>query len=285
VAESNPLRAQEVDDAELLDIPSIEVDVLLTRKDFASRPLAEVARLAASEVAIRGVFVRKIRRGREEIPRTLNTVVERGDVLTLTGAKPDIERVASRIGVVEWPSETSDLASISATIVIGGLVGLLSVTVGGFELELSLAVGVLLAGLLLGWLRSVHPVLGRVTPGGLWLLDSLGLTGFLACVALKSAPTFVDGLRESGPVFIAAGLALGVVPHVLTTLVGRYVFRVHPGLLLGIISGAGTVAPALAAVQEAARSKVPALAYGVSYAVGNVLLALSGSIIVTVLAT
>jgi len=45
-----------------------------------------------------------------------------------------------------------------------------------------------------------------------------------------------------------------------------------------------TSAPGLAAVQEVAKSKIPTLGYGVSYAVGNVLLALWGSVIVAIMA-
>jgi putative transport protein len=66
-------------------------------------------------------------------------------------------------------------------------------------------------------------------------------------------------------------------------MVGRYVFKVHPGILLGACAGAGTATPALAAVQEVAKSAVPTLGYGVSYAVGNVLLALWGTVIVFLL--
>jgi putative transport protein len=57
----------------------------------------------------------------------------------------------------------------------------------------------------------------------------------------------------------------------------------HPGILLGVCCGAGTSAPALAAVQEVAKSKIPTLGYGVTYAVGNVLLALWGSLIVALM--
>ena len=42
--------------------------------------------------------------------------------------------------------------------------------------------------------------------------------------------------------------------------------------------------PALAAVQETARSTVPAIGYGVAYAVGNVFLAIWGTVIVALLA-
>jgi putative transport protein len=50
--------------------------------------------------------------------------------------------------------------------------------------------------------------------------------------------------------------------------------------VLGICAGAGTSQSGLAAVQEASESQIPTLGYGVSYAIGNILLALSGSLIV-----
>ena len=48
------------------------------------------------------------------------------------------------------------------------------------------------------------------------------------------------------------------------------------GLLLGACAGAGVSSAALAALEETAQSKVPALGYNVPYAVGNTLLALAG---------
>jgi putative transport protein len=49
---------------------------------------------------------------------------------------------------------------------------------------------------------------------------------------------------------------------------------------MGICAGAGTSPAGLAAVQDKAGSRVPTMGYGVSYAVGNLLLALWGSILV-----
>ena len=80
-----------------------------------------------------------------------------------------------------------------------------------------------------------------------------------------------------------ACFAVTLLPHLVTLLVGRYVLKVHPGILLGICAGAGTSAPALAAIQEVAKSKIPTLGYGVTYAMGNVLLALWGSVIVALI--
>jgi putative transport protein len=103
-------------------------------------------------------------------------------------------------------------------------------------------------------------------------------------VGLAAGPDFVKGLRTSGVSLIIAGIVTVIIPHLVGILVGHRLFKMHPGILLGVCAGAGTATPALAAVQEAAKSAVPTLGYGVAYAVGNVLLALWGTVIVVLLA-
>ena len=82
---------------------------------------------------------------------------------------------------------------------------------------------------------------------------------------------------------LLAGTLTILLPLLTGVLAGRYVFKMHPGVMLGVIAGACTATPALAAIQEAGRSAVPTLGYGVAYAVGNVLLALWGAVIVALL--
>jgi len=284
VGNENPLRAAEVDDATLLDIPTVEVDAVITRRDLAGLTLAEIADRLSAEVATRGVFVAKLVRAGQTLPRALGTVLERGDVVTLVGARTHVERIASRLGMIEWPGVTSDLLAITATITIGSLIGLATIRIGTVEIGLSLAVGVLLVGLTLGWLRSVFPVTARVPPAGVWLLQSLGLTMFLAAVALNAAPGFVAGLRGSGAVLLAAGLVLGALPHILTVLFGRYALRINPALLLGMVAGASSQPAILSALEDSTHSRVPALGYGVCYAISSVVLTLWGSVIVLLLA-
>ena len=150
---------------------------------------------------------------------------------------------------------------------------------------MSLSVGVLLGGLVCGWLRSMWPrFFGRIPGPTLWMFESIGLAGFVAVVGLDAGPDFVVGLRTSGPSLAAwPACSPSCVPHLVGVVVGRWVFKMQPGVLLGVCAGAGTATPALAAIQEAAKSAVPTLGYGVSYAVGNVLLALWGTVIVALL--
>jgi putative transport protein len=284
VASTNPLCAAEVDDGELLDIPTVEVDVVFTRRDLAGLTLAEIGQRLSAEVATRGVFVAGLVRAGQSLPRALGTVVERGDLLTLVGARVHVERIAARVGLVEWPGATSDVFAVTATITVGALIGLFTVRIGSIEIGLSLAVGVLLVGLVVGWFRSVFPVRARVPPAGVWLLESLGLTAFLAAVALNAAPGFVAGVRGSGLVLLTAGFVLGGLPHVIAVLFGRYVLRIHPGLLLGMVAGASSQPAILSALEDKAQSKVPALGYGVCYAISSVVLTLWGTVIVLLLA-
>ena len=66
---------------------------------------------------------------------------------------------------------------------------------------------------------------------------------------------------------------------------GRYVLKLNPLLLLGACAGAQTVTAAMAEVQEKSGSRTPVLGYTVPYAIGNILLTIWGSFIVTVLSS
>jgi putative transport protein len=280
VGDANPLKSHEAEDPELLDIPTTAVDVVLTDKQRAGQSLVDLGRA----VSARGVFLRKLARAGQELPFTPATVLERGDVLTITGARTHVARVASQIGYAEWPTEKTDMVTVGLAIVIGGLIGLPALQLGHVELGLSKAVGALLGGLVAGWLRTVNRRFGRIPEPALWIFDSLGLNVFIGLVGLSAGPSFVQGLRESGLALVGAAFLVASIPLVSSILVGRHVFRLHPGVLLGVCAGAATSAPGLAALQDVARSKIPTLGYGVSYAVGNVLIALWGSVIVALMA-
>jgi putative transport protein len=136
-------KATEVDDRELLDIPVASFDVFVSSKDLAGRTLEEIAR----DDLVHSVFLRKITRGTEEIPRGTRIVIERGDVLGLVGPESAVERVAKRIGTVVRPLDVTDFVAVGLTIFLGAAVGAtLFVTVGGTKIFLGTSVGTLLAG-------------------------------------------------------------------------------------------------------------------------------------------
>ena len=212
------------------------------------------------------------------------TKIHRGDVVTLVGPSRRVALAATWIGVPDRPTDAADMVLVAFGIVAGALIGIPALMAGGIEIGLSLPVGVLLGGLVCGWLRSSSPrFFGRIPGPTLWIFESIGLTGFVAVVGLNAGPDFVEGIRTSGASLLLAGVATVLVPHLVGVVAGRWVFNMHPGILLGVCAGAGTATPALAAIQESAKSSVPTLGYGVAYAVGNVLLALWGTVIVALM--
>ncbi len=272
---------REVDDRELLELPADIVDVVVTSKAIDGRTLGDLARDAVS----RGVFLRRITRSGTALGILPDTRVHRGDVLTLVGSAASTARVAAAFGVADRVTDVTDMMVVATGIVAGALIGLPALHIGGVEIGLSLPVGVLLGGLVCGWLRSVRPGLfGRVPGPTLWIFESIGLAGFVAVVGLNAGPDFVQGLRTSGASLLLAGALTISIPLLVGVLVGRWVFKMHPGVLLGVCAGGCTATPALAAIQETARSAVPSLGYGVAYAVGNVFLAIWGTVIVALLA-
>jgi len=269
----------EVEDHALLDIPVEMLDVVVTNRTLAGQTVAELAR---HEVA-RGVFLQKLVRAGEEMPVVPEMTIDRGDVMSLVGPRPEVERAAKELGYPDWPTNTTDMIFVGTGIVLGGLVGLLSITIVGLPLTLTASGGALVMGLVFGWLRSVRPLIGRIPEPAIWIFDTVGLCVFIGVVGLSAGPGFVAGLQTTGISLVVVGLVCALIPHTVAILFGRYVLRMNPLILLGACAGAGTITAALRAIQDEAQSKVPALGYTVPYAIGNILLTAWGPVIVALM--
>jgi putative transport protein len=269
----------EVDDKELLSFPIDVLDVVVTNKSFVDKTIVD---LAAMEFA-RGVFLKKLTRVGEPMPFSLATQVERGDVMTLVGATRDVERAAKDLGYADRQTVMTDMIFVGLGIVLGGLVGLLTITIGGLPLTLTASGGALIMGLVFGWLRAVHPTFGRIPGSAMWIFDTVGLTVFMACVGLAAGPSFFSGLQKSGISLVFVGLVIAILPHAVSILFGRYVLKMNPVIVLGACCGAGTITAALRAVQEEAESDLPALGYTVPYAIGNIVLTAWGPVLVAMM--
>ena len=273
--------AIEVDDPELLSVPVEGVDVYVTNKEVDGKTLTELAGLPGA----RGIFLRKITRGAvaTSIPILPNTKIFRGDIVTVVGRTQDTNNAIKILGVPDRPTDVADVAFIGAGITVGALVGALVWKVAGVPLTLSTAGGALISGLVCGWLRSVHPKFGRIPTSTVWFMNSVGLNIFIAIVGISAGPGFVNGLRTQGIGLFLWGALATTVPLVLGMFIGKYLFRFHDALLLGIISGARTTTASLGLVCDIGKSQVPALGYTVTYAIGNTLLTIWGMVAIMLL--
>ena len=273
--------ALEVDDPELLSVPVEGIDVCLTKKEVDGKTLAEIAH----QPGARGVFLRKITRGAvaTSIPILPNTKIFRGDILSIAGRTQDTAAAIKMIGVPDRATDVADVAFIGAGIAVGALIGALVWKVAGIPITLSTAGGALISGLVCGWLRSVRPTFGRIPSSTVWFMNSVGLNIFIAIVGISAGPGFVNGLRTQGISLFLWGAVATTVPLVLGMYIGKYLFRFHNAILLGIVSGARTTTASLGLVCDRGKSQVPALGYTVTYAVGNTFLTIWGMVLIVLL--
>jgi len=272
----------EVDDPELLAFPIEQLDVVVTSKKLPCRTIDELEEAQLSKYG-HGVFVRKLMRAGREMKPTRDLQFRHWDVLTLLGVRKDVEGVAKFLGYADRATATSDVAFMGLGVLIGGLIGAFTIHVGGIPLSLSPSVGALLAGLACGYLRSVYRTFGRIPEAALWVFNNVGLNGFIAVVGLNAAGGLVSGLQQYGLTLFLAGVVVSLVPLIVGLYAGKYIFKFHPAILLGAVAGARTTTPALGALQEAASSSVPAIGYTVPYAVGRILMAICGVIVVLIM--
>lgn len=271
----------EVFDRELLDIPSANYDIEVTSREVAGRTIAE---LRAKEAAVRGVFLEAIKRGTELIPVAPGTVIRRGDMLTLHGLEPAVNRVAALVGNVSRPSLDTNFVALGLAIFAGALLGVtLSFPIGGLHIALGSSVAVLLVGLAMGWRNANRPLFAYIPPGAVEFMKSIGLAAFVAMIGLKAGPVFVDAIREIGVTVFLGGVVVTLVPQIVGLVIGRYVLKLNPLLLLGALAGAQTVTAGLAALQERSESPVAVIGYSSTVAFGHILVSIGGTALIWML--
>jgi putative transport protein len=273
--------AEEVEDKELLDVPVTAADVLLMNPKLAGANLGDISQQEWTH----GLYLRSVSRGGQDIPVAAGVILQRGDLLRLVGPEAVVQKAAANIGTIVAPATSIDFVVMGLAIFLGGVVGVLvSFSVGGVKISLSTSVGTLLAGLLVGYLRTVYPLFGRIPEGAVSLMTSLGLAAFVGLTGLHAGPVFLSALKEAGIGLLLGGMVVTTLPQIVGFCFGHFALRLNPILLLGALTGSQTVTAAMAALQERSGSPVVVLGYTPAYPIANILLTTWGSIIVHLVA-
>ena len=267
---------EEINDPELLTFPVESIMVLLTKKTACGMTVEELRR----QKFMHGILIKSIKRSGVEIPVLPGLKLQTGDLLQIMGMTREVSTAAPLLGYIDRPTNKTDLIFVGLGILIGGIVGALTLRLGGIPISLSTSGGALIAGLFFGWLRTKHPTFGRIPEPAVWILNNLGLNMFIAVIGITAGPTFLEGIKEAGFMLFVAGVLATSIPLLLGIWVGNKIFKFHPAINLGCNAGSRTTTAALGAIQESLDSTIPALGYTVTYAIGNTLLILWGVVIV-----
>jgi aspartate-alanine antiporter len=274
-----PDLGDEVDGAGFGQVLAEKLDVVLTRRDAHGLTVAQMRERAPPDEA-RGVYIAAVTRLETTIPALPGTELNRGDVLTLVGAKADVERGARRLGYVLVATQKTDFVYLGLGVLVGMAIGHLGGRIGGVSLALGTGGGCLLSGLLFGWIRSRHPLVGSLPPAAAQILKDFGLATFIAAVGLSAGPDAIKLVRQYGLALPAAGILMVLVPGLLSLWIGRMFLKLETPMLLGAIAGQQCSTPAISALVGVTGNSTPVIGYTITYALSNIFLPLMGPVVV-----
>ncbi|WP_454833756.1 aspartate:alanine antiporter [Rahnella aceris] len=267
---------KEVFDRDLLDMRIVTEEVVVKNNHAVGKRLSQL------NLTDQGCFLNRVIRSQIEMPIDDSIVLNKGDVLQVSGDAKRVKSVAERIGFISVHSQLTDLLAFCAFFIVGLMIGLITFQFKNFSFGIGNAAGLLFAGIMLGFLRANHPTFGYIPQGALNMVKEFGLMVFMAGVGLSAGAGINNGLGAIGVQMLLSGLIVSLVPVVICFIFGAYVLRMNRALLFGAIMGARTCAPAMEIISDTARSNIPALGYAGTYAIANVLLTLAGTLIVII---
>ena len=159
------------------------------------------------------------------------------------------------MGLVTWFQEnifSNTLMMVFLIAVIGYLVG--SIRICGLELGTA---GILLVALVFGHFGVEIPS----------LVQNLGLICFVTSVGFIAGPKFFRNFKLNATSYILLGIIV-IAAGALTCVLVITVFGVPVDISLGMMTGALTSTPGLAAALEATGSDAASVGYGIAYPFG-----------------
>ncbi|MBU1275890.1 MAG: hypothetical protein KJ720_10980 [Proteobacteria bacterium] len=278
VAQAAQVIGPEEPDQEILDLLAEDLEIMVTSSQAAGQTLGQV-----NEVAGRGCYLKKLIRTGVAQEVGLGFVLNKGDLLVVDGVATRVDALAKYLGYAVRRSATTDLLTLSVGLVLGGLLGAITVKIFGVPISLGSAGGLLITGIIISFLRSRHPTFGNIPGAARGILEDIGLTLFVAVLGLGAGSSVLHVLKTAGlPVFLV-GVATTLTPALCAWLWGIYVIRLNPVICIGACTGCVPTTAALQAVMEEADSALPAMGYPVPYAVSTVVLTVMGFLIMQAL--
>jgi putative transport protein len=263
----------EVADEDALTLPIDVAEILVLSKAVEGKPLREFRDADyAGQVALR-----RVERGGVPIPIGLETNLQRLDVLFVGGLTSAVERMARDLGRVVRPGTATDLLAWALGMVIGFLIGMISVPIAGLDVELGAGGGLLVSGILMSAFASRVRVFGVTPNAARNIIEDLGLVLFIAMVGVNAGASLLAQLNpELTAKILVAGFVCTTIPPIVVWAVGYHWMRLNPAVLMGAVAGARTHSgPALEASREIG-SSVPWIGFPIAYAISEVLLTIAG---------
>lgn len=263
----------EVPGTRVLNIPLDQAEIVVTRPEFVGRKLLDLRDHDLSGQ----IQLTRIERGGVPIPVGTELVLQRRDVLFVTGLKSAVAEAGRLMGIVARQSTATDLLTLSLGMILGFLIGLVQFPAFGSAVGLGNAGGLLVSGVIVSSFASRLRFFGSTPNAARNILEDLGLVVFVAIVGINSGATLLATLTGALAlkIFFVGFLACTIPPFVVWAI-GFHVFRTNAAVLMGGVAGARSHSGPCREAAKEIDSSVPWIGFPVAYAVSGVLLTVFG---------
>ncbi|MBD3787181.1 MAG: putative transporter [Sphingomonadales bacterium] len=254
-----------------------EVEASLTTTKGSALTWARVAvtekralgrRIRDFGLSAQAVTISRVMRAGTEVPAEGGLALQFGDILTVVGAREDVEAARRLFGDKRVSLDTVQFSAVFIGIVLGVILGSIPIAVPGLPapLKLGLAGGPLIAAIALSRVGFLGPFVFFMPPVANHALRELGIVLFLAAVGLKAGGGFLDTLLAGDGIrWIAFGAVITITPLILVGFAARLIWKVNYLSLAGVLAGSMTDPPALAFANAMSPSAAASIGYASVY--------------------
>lgn len=241
--------------------PHAIINVLMTNKRLAGKTIEQVGIYRRYPANVTRIY----RAGVKILP-THDTTLEMGDTVRVVGKREALSEIKKELGDSVHELAKPNIISIFVGIFLGLLVGSIPIFIPGLPApaKLGLAGGPLIIAILLGYKGRIGKLSFYMTPGANYIIRELGIVMFLACVGLLSGEKFVETIVNGGWLWMLYGMAVTLVPILLTGIIAR-LMKINYLKICGMIAGSMTDPPALEFANDIAPGYAQANAYAMVY--------------------
>ncbi len=145
-------------------------------------------------------------------------------------------------------------------LIIGLGIALGKIKIQGICFDLS---AVIFVAIFFGYLYNSFDIVFNLPP----IIQSVGLVLFIYTIGMQAGPSFFNAFREQGvKLIVLAGIT--VVSAGIVAISISYIYDVDMNMMTGLLTGALTSTPGLAAAIESTHSPLASIGYGIAYPFG-----------------
>lgn len=242
--------------------------ILVSNKEVANMTVKEL-----NLVQNYNATMTRIRRSGIDITPQPHTRIQLGDKIIIACDKENMKQVARILGNDDSRLSDSDLLPVALGIVVGVLLGKISINFSdSFTFSLGLTGGVLATALILSNVGKTGNILWSMSGSANQLIRQLGLLFFLSAVGTKAGGQLVATFHEYGIMLFVVGGIITIFPMLIAVIFSRITKKFNILSLMGALTGGMTSTPGLAATTSMTDSDAPQIAYATIYPVAMVLL-------------